>query len=171
MKKVFLQGGGGKSGSSCIWRRLPYRLPTWSGGSLQGHIILVNVRIKKQKTFSFRSLPDDSVFLSFRRFFAAFPSLLRITSVSPPFQVRFTSVLKLNKYLLNICQETEINASWSEDEAEWNALLLKDVNRQAVCFVFQNADRLSLDAFASVNRTGRLSGNFLPPVIVDSIEA
>ncbi len=35
----------------------------------------------------------------------------------------------------------------------------------------QNADKLSLVAFASVNRTGRLSENFLPPAIVDSIEA
>jgi hypothetical protein len=77
----------------------------------------------------------------------------------------------LNKYLLNICQETKINASRSENEAEFDVRLLKDANPQTVRCVFRNADKSSLVAFASVNRTGRLSENFLPPAIVDSIEA
>ncbi len=76
-----------------------------------GRLILVNELIKKQKTSSFRSLPEDSDFLSFPRFSAAFSSLLRITFVSPPFHLRSISVLKLNKYLLNIREETKINAS------------------------------------------------------------
>ena len=46
-----------------------------------------------------------------------------------------------------------------------------DAMVKAPCCVFQNADKLSSIAFASVNRTGRLSENFLPPVIVDCIEA
>ena len=64
-----------------------------------------------------------------------------------------------------------MNASWSDDKADFDAWLLNDVNQRVACYVFKNADKLSSIAFASVNRTGRLSENFLPPVIVDCIEA